>query len=107
MSTTTTEYGTWINYMGGSIATLEDTVNSVIGAFGKDFDADAISREYREAINAALPDGVTLNGNDFYGPADRPTTWGDYLVDEDGALDIEAIVQGIDLIAIVEKHDKS
>lgn len=105
--TTTTRYGTW--------CTDGDRANTTIGATVLDYlnggDADWRERveasgafdrmvvDYRDAINAALPASVSLCGDEFIGPyhaADRE--W-------DGELDIAAIVESIDLGAIIERHD--
>lgn len=101
MSTTTTEYGTWYGAagaasVGGSVAEylsgggvewLEQLTES--GAYERIVDA------YRAAINAALPDGVTLNGNRFYGPYPCPDNARQIII---GAVD------SVDLAAIVAEH---
>lgn len=104
---TTTSYGTW--------ATCGDRTNTTIGATVLDYinggDADwrervestgALDRmtaDYRDAINAALPDSVSLVGDEFIGPYHPAEP------DWDGELDIAAIVESVDLGAIVERHD--
>ena len=104
---TNTDYGTWVNhgdqYNVSVEATLTDYLNGGDSEWCERVEAsgalDAMARDYRDAINAALPKGVTLCGNNFYGPyypADY--TW-------DGELDISEIIEGIDLGAIVERHD--
>lgn len=105
--TTTTDYGSWVtdgdranattggtvaDYINGGDAGWRNRVESS-GAF------DRMVSDYRDAINDALPDGVSLIGDQFIGPyyaEDR--TW-------DGELDIAAIVESIDLGAIVQRHD--
>ena len=62
----------------------------------------AVAAAYRAAINAALPDEVQLCGDEFYGPAFELDTAG-YPVDEDGRLDIAAIIDGIDFWGIVDQ----
>jgi|SRR5689334_703169 len=104
---TTTKYGTWIQFGDGGL-TIEDNVTEALGEFGNDacFDIEAIVTEYRAAINAALPAGWSLDGNDFHGPADRRT------------VDAQAVI-GLALILanggsnhdgfwnIVAKHEKA
>lgn len=63
-----TEHATYNNITGD--VTVEATITAVFGTAGADLDVDAIAAAYREAINASLPDGVTLNGDLFFGPAD-------------------------------------
>jgi len=69
-STATTDYGTWHNLMGGTTRTIDDYVREALDD-ESDYDVDAIVTEYRDAINEVLPDRVTLNGNDLYGPYPR------------------------------------
>ena len=104
---TTTSYGDWNNRADRHALNLETSVTEAFGAWGDDgFDTEAIVREYRDAINAALPDSVALCGDEFIGPAyPASDEWDGYATDEDGRLDIKAIVDGIDLWAIIERHD--
>lgn len=105
---TTTDYGTWCNHGDRNNESVEasiaDAVNGgdrewrermeAAGAFEK------IADDYRAAINKALPDRVSLNGNEFLGPAyEADYTW------EPGTLDIEETVKGVDLNEIIERHD--
>ena len=92
----TTSYGTWNNLVDPRALSVEQTISEALGAFGADYDIDAIAADYRAAINAALPEGVSLNGNDFYGPYDK-----------DDRLDIKSVVDSVDFWAIVAKHDTS
>jgi hypothetical protein len=106
----TTEYGTWATRSGGYAARVEDTVLAVIGEFVDDYDFKAIMREYRAEINAALPDGVTLDGEIFYGPYAAPGVeleWPGYPTEDDGRLDLFTIIHGVDLWPIIERHDRS
>lgn len=104
--TTTTNYGTWCNQVDQYNTSPEASLADFFGSEGADgFDFDAIVADYRQAINEALPDSVVLAGDQFYAPyyeADRD--FDGYPLDEDGGLDIKAIVDDIDLNAIVERH---
>lgn len=96
----------------GSWLTFGDTINTTVGATvldaisGGDIDwrervgkTGSLARmvdEYRQAINEALPPGFSLFGDDFYGP---------YYQDTYGREDIKEIVQGVDLDAIINRHD--
>jgi hypothetical protein len=62
---------------------------------------DAVCAAYRAAINAALPPGVTLAGNEFYGTVEADDYQG-YPTDEDGRLDLNEIVASVDFWAIAE-----
>jgi hypothetical protein len=105
--TTTTNYGTWCNTVDRSSLNVETGVlDGYFGSEGSDgFDFEAIVSDYRDAINEALPDGVFLTGNDFIGPYyEADQGFDGFPADDDGNLDIKAIVDGIDLNAIVERH---
>lgn len=102
---TTTSYGTWCTKVDDLALTVEQTIYETIGN-ADEYDIDAIAADYRAAINEALPEGVTLAGNEFIGPYyAEDATWGPELEDEDGRLDIKAIVLGVDLWAIAAKHE--
>lgn len=92
----TTEYGTWANATGA--ATVEDYVATALGEHGDDFDADAIAADFRDAVDEALPDGVTLAGNLFLGPHDTPA---------EERPDLREAVESVDFWEIVARHDKS
>lgn len=89
----TTEYGTWWNWMES--ATVENTVSAYVNGFEDDFDFEAAVSDYRAEVNAALPEGVTLNGNHFYGPYPRPE-----------GLDLRPAIEGVDLGVIVMRHPR-
>jgi hypothetical protein len=106
--TTNTSYGTWNNRVDQYSLTVEQSVGDFLALY-PGIDTDAVISEYRDAINAALPDSVALCGDEFYGHyydedcADQK----DFPHDEDGRLDIAAIVEGVDFEAIVERIDTS
>jgi len=102
----TTSYGTWANRVDPRALTVEQTIYETLGDYAGDYDIDAIAADYRDAINEALPEGVALAGNEFIGPYyAEDATWGPELKDKDGRLDIKAIVDSVDLWAIVAKHE--
>lgn len=110
----TTTYGHWTTIVDSTSTTLERTVLEFVSGADHDWITalktsgalDRIIDEYREAINDALPPGVVLSGNEFIGPFEHAQdAWDGYPVTDDGDLDIGAIVEAIDLVAIVERHD--
>lgn len=106
--TTTTYYGTWNDRVEPHSANFSTSVYTALGDFADDYDIDAIEADYRAAINDALPDGVSLCGDEFIGPAhDADCDFDGYPTDEYGRLDIKAIVESVDFWAIVAKHDTS
>lgn len=103
---TTTSYGTWYNHTGSNL-TVEADVADFIGGGPSEWVAqceatgalEKMVDAYRAAINAALPEGVSLAGDEFYGPAyEEDYAW-------EGELDLAEIIQGIDLGDIVDEHD--
>lgn len=107
--TTTTTYGTWCNTIDSYSTSLEHSVVESLGDYGTDehYDIEAIETEYREAINEALPAGVSLCGNEFYGPYyASDCDWTGYPVGVDDDLDLKAIVDGVDFWAIATKHER-
>lgn len=101
--TTTTSYGNW-NDVHPTALTLAGEVEDSLGREYSDSEVRDITNAYRKAINEALPDSVSLCGDEFYGnayPADC-TDQADYPHDEDGDLDLAAIVDGVDFWDIVE-----
>ncbi|MFE3429857.1 hypothetical protein [Streptomyces sp. NPDC059171] len=113
-SYTTTSYGTWCNkinqYSTSPDSDVLDYINGGDNAWQtrlKESGAlELIQDEYREAINAALPDSVALAGDEFIGPAyPEDNEFHDYPTDEHGALDLKALIEGIDLQPIVDRND--
>lgn len=97
--TTTTSYGTLQQHTGD--VGVRDEIESVLAERGGDFDVDAIEAEYRSELAELLPEGVTLNGDEFYGPHPMPE-------DADDAIEtaIEAL-KGDRFWEIVGRHDRS
>lgn len=94
-TTATTEYGTWAD--ATSYHRPEDGIAEYLADQGDAYDAAAIAADYRAAIASALPEGVTLAGDQLYGPYPRPD---DYAEQIDGAID------AVDLAAIVDRHER-
>ncbi|WP_258047454.1 hypothetical protein [Streptomyces sp. SM13] len=100
----TTPYGTWYNKAGE--LTVGNSVLGAVGDFEDEFDMDAIESDYRDAIEEALPDGVFLSGQEFTGPYyEADQDFDGYPQDDNGQLDIPAIIASVDLMAIVQKHE--
>jgi hypothetical protein len=104
---TTTSYGTWASRVEDADATVERTVtNALADGMCGDTNTAAIVAAYRDAINAALPASVTLRGEEFFGPAGYEVVDFEsdgYPVDEDGGLDIDAVVRAVDFWEIVKQ----
>jgi hypothetical protein len=98
---TTTSYGT-INTMvpdAGTVTSLADYVAGALGDYADDYDIEAITADYRDAINERLADqGITLAGDEFYGPYPRPENAGETIADA---------IKDVDFWTIVERHDKT
>lgn len=100
MSFTTTDYGSWNNHADEYELTVESSVGTSLGDYAHEYDVDAIVADYRDAINKALPDRVTLTGNEFIGPAyEKDCTW-------EGDLDIHAVIESVDFWEIAERHEQ-
>lgn len=105
MTITTTSYGTWSSRVTPYNLTLESQISDALDRWDvTDEQLDQIARAYRQAINAALPASVWLSGNEFYGHAHEAdcADQADYPHDEDGRLDLEAIVDTVDFWAIAD-----
>lgn len=104
-STATTSYGTWANVYGGPL-TIRDEIDEALDDVPDEYaPSDEIALAYENAVNQALPPGVILVGDEFYGPAYPDEGEFDrYPCDEDGALDLAAIVQSINVWEIIERH---
>ena len=104
---TTTSYGTWQTRVDDADTTVERTViNALADGMCGETNTAAIVAAYRDAVNAALPASVTLRGEEFFGPAGFEVVdfeSAGYPVDEDGGLDIDAIVRAVDFWGIVKQ----
>jgi hypothetical protein len=109
--TTNCSYGTWNNRVEHGGDTVDGTViDALADAHFGATDTQAIIKAYREAVNAALPPSVSLAGDEFYGPApfELVDFEGDgYPVDDDGGLDINALICAIDFYVIAERVEDS
>lgn len=104
--TITTNYGSWTTTVDNYSLTVEQTVAECLGDYANDYDVAAIVAEYRAAIDAVLPAGVSLLGSEFYGPAYAADChFAGYPTNSDGALDIKALVDGVEFWDIATRHD--
>ncbi|MEV8032298.1 hypothetical protein [Streptomyces sp. NPDC086182] len=111
---TTTSYGTWCNqvspYSTSPDADVLDYINGGDNDWQELLEASGalavIQSEYRDAINAALPDSVSLCGDEFIGPYEvEDGEFDGYPQTEDGGLDFKALFEDIDLGPIVERNE--
>jgi len=99
----TTCIGTWVNFGGGYSTSPESDVADFLNGGNREWReameesgaADRIAEDYRDAINAVLPEGIALCGDQFIADVDV-----DYDADE-----IKEAIEAIDLGEIVERHD--
>ncbi|OBK86350.1 hypothetical protein [Mycolicibacter sinensis] len=96
-------YGTWSSCADTVWPAVEDQVRNSLEDNFDDRDVVWISRVYRDAVGAALPDGVSLRGKDFYGAHPDEQQFEGYPHDEEGCLDIAAIIRGVNLRDIVQR----
>lgn len=89
--TTYRQYGSWHSVTG--IPTLDGEVEDALRTWDEnvtDAQVQAVADAYRAAINAVLPDGAMLCGNEFFGPA------------EGSSADFDALIDGIDFWELAE-----
>src|SRR5690554_1521453 len=99
--TATTSYGSFSRNVAdpGGAGSMRDYITTALGDHADDYDIDAIVDEYRDAINERLADqGITLAGDEFYGPYPRPENAGETIADA---------IESVDFWTIVERHDKT
>lgn len=94
----TMKYGDWPAFSGGTRLTVEDDVRDTLGDAVDDFDVSALVDAYREAINTALPTGVHLAGNDFYGPEPE--------LEPEKIAQIAVRVQDVDLTPLLHRYPR-
>ncbi|MEU9703043.1 hypothetical protein [Streptomyces sp. NPDC047981] len=111
---TTTSYGTWCNRVNASSTSPDVDILDFINGGDSDWQQllessgalDEIQLEYRRRIDAALPDSISLCGEEFIGPwQPEDGEFDGYPADADGFLDFAAMVEDIDLGAIVERNE--
>ncbi|MER6844811.1 hypothetical protein [Streptomyces platensis] len=111
---TNTVYGTWTNRVSTFSPSPDADVSDYINGGDADWREtleesgalDQIKSEYHDAINAALPDSISLCGNDFIGPWEpEDGEFDGYPTNEFGDLDFAAMVEDIDLGEIVERNE--
>lgn len=95
--TTTTTYGSWITSGDGTL-TIEDSITGALGDYSGDFDVEGLIQAYRAAIDEALPETISLCGNEFIGA---------YPMPDDATDQIRAAVATVDLWEIAPRFDRS
>ena len=103
---TTTPHGTFIGNVAdpGGAGSMRDYITTALGGYADDYDIDAITADYRDAINERLaPHGITLAGDEFYGPYPRIENAGEIIADAIESVDFLTV----DFWTIVERHDKT
>lgn len=99
----TTSIGTWCNFGDSWNTSVEATIADFLNGGDADWRermeesgaADRIAEDYRDAVEAVLPEGISICGNEFIADVDV-----DFDSDE-----IKEAIEAIDLGAIVERHD--
>lgn len=90
------QYGSWGGFTHE--ARVEDGIAAFLNEFADDYDVPGLVAAYRDAINEALPEGVSLHGDEFYGPYPKPADM-DELIRE--------AITSVDLTPIAERFDKT
>jgi hypothetical protein len=93
----TTSYGTWVNHGDGG-ATLKDGVIGSLGEHFDGYDVDGLTDAFRDAINDQLPDGVSLHGDEFYGP--YPIVDGEVMRGQ-----INEAIQSVDFFMLADRFE--
>jgi hypothetical protein len=95
--TPTTVLTTWPR--GSSTGNPRHEVITSLGEFGNDYDVDALTRAWVDAIDAALPAELTLALNgEVYGPAD----W-----TGDPVQALHDAIEAVEFWPLVEAHDRT
>lgn len=112
--TTTTSYGTWSSRVSTYSTSPDADVNDYVGTGHPEWRErletsgalDKIKADYRAAVNDALPPSISLCGDEFIGPHQpKDGEFDGYPTNEDGDLDFAAMIEGIDISEIVDRHD--
>lgn len=90
----------------GSFSFLGDTgvhelrhiVQDIVGDYADDYDLDAIEADYREAVGECLPEGLTLCGEEIYGPYPQRFSF--------DVIAFREALEEIDTNTILARHEK-
>lgn len=88
----TTEYAGWGSVPGNGYREFDHEVAASLDDPAA-YDVPALAGAYRDAINAALPDGVSLVGDEFIGPHPAPADAREQIGEALGAVDFWALVE--------------
>jgi hypothetical protein len=103
----TTEYGSWNTTVDPGTLNAGHMAVESLAEWASYYDAEGLSAAFRDAIDAALPDRVSLCGDRFIGPYRvRAGEWDGYPTTE-VRLDIKAIVDGIDFWRLARAYDRT
>ncbi|QUX26507.1 MULTISPECIES: hypothetical protein [Nocardiopsis] len=96
----TVGYGHWAAFKsvtgwGGSVE--EYVADALRGQV--DVDVEVVAADFRAALNKTLPEGVSLQNNEFYGPSSERPPW--------NADVLRAAIDAVDFWGIVAEHDNS
>lgn len=99
----TTTITNWVRVMRDTL-TVGDYIMNFLGDYADEYDLDGLESAYRAAIDEALPEGVSLVGDEFYCDWSRRH---DFDLDElrEAIAGDEAGVGAIDFWSIAEKFD--
>ena len=101
----TTSYGTWCSRVDPYALTVEQSVVEILDDFSDEYDVEGLADAWRQAINEALPPGVSLCGDEFIGPASpEPNQFDGYPHDE-YSVDIKSIVDSVDFWEIAARYE--
>ena len=96
--TTTTSYGSWGGFTHE--ARVEDGVAAYLNEFAEDYDVSGLVAAYREAINEALPEDVSLHGDEFYGPYPKSADMNERIREAIESVDLTPIAERFDRVAV-------
>lgn len=96
--TTTTEYGSWTALSRTFTETVQDWVAQQLPDPNEEIDVDVIAREVVREINGGLPDGVSLEGDVVFGPAEGE------VFDEFTADGFRESLDQVDVAEIIVRH---
>lgn len=102
-TTTTCEYGSWTSLSGTFTETVEDWILQQLPdpTDAEEVDTSAIARTVRAEINEGLPNGVSLEGDVVYGPAEGE------VFDEFSAAGFRETLDQVDVATIIVRHTET